>query len=405
MMLPFLLTTCAAACSAALAQQPDSLRADNPADWGASLELVEETRIGSIAGDEAELFGQVDGVTVLADGTIWVGDSQQHRILRFDAEGAFLGAVGREGEGPGEFLYPSHLRALSDGNVIVWDPGRIRVSEFRSDGDFVSSFKPETLMIWGPYAELENAPDSEIFLVSQTLRLVPGSNPGGMIEFPDRSVNRRYWMRLSREGDVLDSIFVESSQRRGHVDAIFTGTAISPLGYRVIARNDDYSFLLDRPGQQTVIVRDWAPVAYGRAERREKQRLEGVFSGRTGREERTIPRTKPALAGFSIDSEGRIWAQRHARGIEVAETEGERAAREDACRTFGATPADCDAGESEWTEPKVFDVIEPSGRFLGEVTLPLRMSELAFARGRHVWLVEKGDYGEDYVVRYRIESR
>jgi hypothetical protein len=403
--LPILLAGWLASSSGSLAQEPEVLRANNPPEWGTPLVLVEEVRLGSISGDGAETFGEVSGLTVVSDGTIWVGDSHQHRILRFDAEGDFLGAIGREGEGPGEFMYPSHLRALPDGNVIVWDPGRIRVSEFSGSGDFVSSFKPETLMIGGYFEELENAPDGQFFLISMTHRIAPGTSPDRLIQIADMRSNRRFWMRMTREGEVLDSIFVERYEQRGHVDPIITWTEVSPLGYRVVARNDEYSFRLDRPDHPIVIERHWEPVEYSRAERSEKQRLEGVFSNRTGRDERTIPNTKPALTGFSIDSEGRIWAQRHAPGFREAETEGAKAAREEACRFFGSTQADCDAGHSEWTEPHVFDVIDASGRFLGEVVFPQRLSEIVFARGRHVWAVETGEYGEDYVVRYRIESR
>lgn len=94
--------------------------------------------------------------------------------------------------------------------------------------------------------------------------------------------------------------------------------------------------------------------------------------------------------------------RRHVRGIHVPETEGERARREEACEFFGTSWAECEEGVREWHEPMTFDVIEPSGVFLGEIALPNRQSELVFTKDDVVWVVEKGTYGEDYVVRYRI---
>ena len=62
-----------------------------------------------------------------------------------------------------------------------------------------------------------------------------------------------------------------------------------------------------------------------------------------------------------------------------------------------------------WGEPRVFDVIDPAGRFLGSVTVPnsaaagsARRVRLALASGMSIWTIEYGPFDESYVVRYRI---
>jgi hypothetical protein len=88
-------------------------------------------------------------------------------------------------------------------------------------------------------------------------------------------------------------------------------------------------------------------------------------------------------------------------GYVEPETPGEQTRREKACAFFATSEAECDEGIGEWRMPLVYEVIEPSGRYLG-LSFPNRQTELGFARGRHVWVVETGAFGESYVVRYRI---
>lgn len=376
--------------------------ADNYPSWGTSPRLVEEVRIGSIAGPEEYSFGSVGGVAVLGDGTIWVGDSQRHAVLRYGAEGAFLGQIGREGEGPGEFRYPSAMRVVPDGRVFVWDNGLIRVSEFSSEGEFLGSFSPPTFMIGGSFEEFEVDSGGHLYLVALTQPEITGETMQERLLAASRQRRRTFWLKLDQAGEVLDSIFLLPTRSEGSVDAVSTQTQWSPLGYRVTARNDEYVLTLEAQDQPLQIRRDWTPVPYRGAERSAKQHLEEVFSGRNGRPVRDIPKTKSPFSRFHADSQGRLWVQRHVPGVHVPETEGERASREEACEFFGTSPDECDESIREWHEPITFDVIEPSGVFLGQVTLPNRQSELVFARDHLLWVVEKGVYGEEYVVRYRI---
>ena len=66
-----------------------------------ALETREALRFGVVDGDTNLLFDQIRAVTLESDGSIWVVDSHES-IRRYSNEGAYLGSVGAEGNGPGE---------------------------------------------------------------------------------------------------------------------------------------------------------------------------------------------------------------------------------------------------------------------------------------------------------------
>jgi len=69
--------------------------------------------------DGEVLFGVISGLAVDGEGNVYVLDRQLTEVSRFSPEGEYLGPVGREGEGPGEY------RRIGD--VFVSAPGEIGV--------------------------------------------------------------------------------------------------------------------------------------------------------------------------------------------------------------------------------------------------------------------------------------
>lgn len=101
------------------------------------LEGEELRRICEDAGLEL-----VRGIAVADDGTIFVADygDAEDRIHRFDRAGRSLGTFGSRGDGPGQFLRPEGLTIGADGTVFVVDCGHHRVLRFRPDGELVGCF-------------------------------------------------------------------------------------------------------------------------------------------------------------------------------------------------------------------------------------------------------------------------
>lgn len=89
---------------------------------------------------ERQLHDILD-VLVLDDGSLWVVDGDDTRLVRrYGSDGAFIGHVSREGDGPGEFRSPYRLSQLRDGRVAVLDAARPgRVMTFDPSGRWIET--------------------------------------------------------------------------------------------------------------------------------------------------------------------------------------------------------------------------------------------------------------------------
>lgn len=86
-------------------------------------------------------IGRPEGIRVLLDGRMVVADTHYHRIVFFDAEGNFTGAVGHRGTGPGEFEFPVAVTQDPKGFIYVAEYGGTdRVQKFTADGTPVLMF-------------------------------------------------------------------------------------------------------------------------------------------------------------------------------------------------------------------------------------------------------------------------
>lgn len=97
------------------------------------IELVDDLVLGLDDSDTNQAFYGPRDVAVDRDGNLWVLDGGNHRIQVFDADGAFIRSIGREGQGPGELESPVHLIAVGD--RIVCRTARTRLSTWNLDGE------------------------------------------------------------------------------------------------------------------------------------------------------------------------------------------------------------------------------------------------------------------------------
>ena len=83
--------------------------------------------IGAVDG-APELFGRIVGVAADGDRTVYVADGIGDLVRAYAPDGRYLGTVGREGDGPGEFRYLRGIGVASSGELTV--RGHFRVSLF-----------------------------------------------------------------------------------------------------------------------------------------------------------------------------------------------------------------------------------------------------------------------------------
>ena len=71
---------------------------------------------------------------------IYVADSKNNRIQKFDTNGTFVKSWGSEGSGDGEFNLPVSVIIDSKGNLIVNDRGNNHIQKFDPEGKFLLRF-------------------------------------------------------------------------------------------------------------------------------------------------------------------------------------------------------------------------------------------------------------------------
>jgi DNA-binding beta-propeller fold protein YncE len=83
-------------------------------------------------------FLQPQGIAIDGDGNIYVADTRNHSIQKFNAMGEFTAKWGGyPGSGPGDFQYPSGVAADSRGYIYVADSGNNRIQKFDAEGNYV----------------------------------------------------------------------------------------------------------------------------------------------------------------------------------------------------------------------------------------------------------------------------
>ena len=100
--------------------------------------------------DENYLFYNPTSIKIDTLGNIYVVDSNNHRIQIFSKEGIFLKRIGRRGDGPSEFLYPTDI-FIKDRILYIADSGNRRVQILDTQGDFKKviklNFRPQYIFV------------------------------------------------------------------------------------------------------------------------------------------------------------------------------------------------------------------------------------------------------------------
>ena len=88
-------------------------------------------------------FSEPWSVAVGPDGSIYVADSGNNRVQKFDSTGNLITKWGTGGSGDGQFEYPVGISVDSDGSVYVADVSNHRIQKFDSAGNFIAKWGTE----------------------------------------------------------------------------------------------------------------------------------------------------------------------------------------------------------------------------------------------------------------------
>jgi DNA-binding beta-propeller fold protein YncE len=98
--------------------------------------------VGASGSGNGQFFYPYD-VAVDGSGNLYVADTNNHRIQKFDSNGNFLLKWGTQGTGDGQFYTPESIAVDGSGNVYVTETSNHRIQKFDSNGNF--------LLKWGSY--------------------------------------------------------------------------------------------------------------------------------------------------------------------------------------------------------------------------------------------------------------
>jgi uncharacterized protein (TIGR03663 family) len=96
-------------------------------------------------GTEVGQFNFPKGLAVDSRANVYVADSQNNRVQKFDSEGRFISAWGSLGTEPGQFTEPWGIAVDGEDNVYVADTWNHRIQKFTDGG--------QLLTYWGVYTD------------------------------------------------------------------------------------------------------------------------------------------------------------------------------------------------------------------------------------------------------------
>jgi hypothetical protein len=134
--------------------------------------LSEVLSIGVADGEPEYMFGRIDDIGVLSDGTIVVADGIAQHLRFFHPDGRWQRTVGQPGEGPGEFGWRGLAVVVGPGDtLLVVDQHNQRGNRIDADGTWLDSW---------PVPNVENGWLDKAWDYSPTGRMVShrGQLPG-----------------------------------------------------------------------------------------------------------------------------------------------------------------------------------------------------------------------------------
>jgi len=88
----------------------------------------------------SSLLNQPAGIASDAAGNIYVADTNNNRIVKYDQAGTYKAAWGINGNNPGQFRYPTGVAVDSQGNIYVVDRGNDRIQKLAGNGSFITQW-------------------------------------------------------------------------------------------------------------------------------------------------------------------------------------------------------------------------------------------------------------------------
>jgi YD repeat-containing protein len=106
-------------------------------EWTKTVETCTSTCQAGIAGSGNGQFNAPRGITVAANGDVWVADNSNNRLEEFNEKNEYLSKFGSKGTAAGQFNEPKAIAIDSTGDLWIADSANDRVQKFSPTGSFI----------------------------------------------------------------------------------------------------------------------------------------------------------------------------------------------------------------------------------------------------------------------------
>ena len=127
-----------------------------------------------------DLFGP-RGITVAPDGTVWVSDTGNKRLVAYDGDLKLLRILGRLGSGPLEFSDPVGIAAGGDGSLYVADAGNRRIQVLDPSGHFARQIPMDDWKM-GVEPQLDVDEDGSLYVSDPPRNALLQMDPSGALK-------------------------------------------------------------------------------------------------------------------------------------------------------------------------------------------------------------------------------
>ena len=315
-------------------------------------------------------FGEIAGISISPEGAMHVLDRDEPRVRVFDARGRLTLGTGRRGQGPGELEAPFAIGVLADGSFRVVDIRTSRITHYGADGRVLGTFPMRNAM---PTAASQNRVSGSLHVATMNFR-----GRTGTVERWDAGAGEPTIVVASTEG------FPPSEGIPGTVEAM----AVSPTG--IIAIGD---------GRQEYRIRRYADD--GRVLSPDIVRT--IERTRRTPEEMEELRARLARTGSQMRAAMEQQRAGSAASISMPEPDAFR-------QHFGVGALQYDDAGRLWVrsarggpQRTIFDLFDPSGRFIGEAELPAVIRDFDIA-GEYLAAAVRGADDIPQIALWRIRA-
>lgn len=114
------------------------------------VSLERNLTLGGIDAEDLDMFSSTTSIVPAEDGTMYVLDSGNFRVVVYNKDGEYVRHFGNKGPGPGEFSEPVAMSFDDKGNLMIFDTGTHRMSRMKVTGEFIEQ-KPFANNVHGLY--------------------------------------------------------------------------------------------------------------------------------------------------------------------------------------------------------------------------------------------------------------